>query len=310
MEKQEIIHDLEGFAAEIRLETLKISASLGFDLVGGALSIADAVAVLYGDVMRTDPKNKTRKDRDWFVFAKSHCAPVLYAALNIKGYIDHLDRYAERIYIDGKLTSRIVPCGPDYIISKDYDKNIPFVSFSMNADRNVKNGVEFTNGSPGHGLSQAVGAAMGNRIQGRNSRVYVAIDEREADSGQVWEAAQFAAHHKLDHLICLVDSNKIQRGGSVDDVLSHGKGIGAKFDAFGWNVIDVADGNNIEQIYDALMAAKKVKGQPICVVLNTVAGKGVPFAESSGMYSKPVTAKQWDEMIEAYKASIEAVREQ
>lgn len=108
-------------------------------------------------------------------------------------------------------------------------------------------------------------------------RVFAAIGDGEADEGQICEGAQFAAHYKLDNLICLVDDNKRQLDGAVADVMSHGKGIGAKFDAFGWNVINIEDGNDVEQIYDALQQACACKGKPSCLILNTVKGKGATF---------------------------------
>ena len=157
-------------------------------------------------------------------------------------------------------------------------------------------------------MSEAVGAAIGNRIQGRDSRVFVAIGDGEADEGQIWEAAQFAAHYKLDHLICLVDDNKRQLDGAVADVMGHGKGIGAKFDAFGWNVIDVADGNDVEQIYDAIMRACACQGKPSCLILNTVKGKGATFAEPTGAHSSQPTPEQWEEAIAAAQAALEAVK--
>ena len=128
--------------------------------------------------------------------------------------------------------------------------------------------------------------------------------------GAVWEAAQFAAHYKLDNLICFVDDNKRQLDGAVDKVMSHGKGIAAKFDAFGWNVITVADGNDVEQIYDAVADALKVKNMPSCIVLNTIKGKGATFAESTGAHSSQPSKEEWDEAIAAAEARYAAVKGQ
>ena len=147
-------------------------------------------------------------------------------------------------------------------------------------------------------------------MDGRDNHTFVFVGDGECDEGQVWEAAQFAAHYKLDHLICFVDSNKRQLDGSVEDVMGHGKGIGAKFDAFGWNVIDVADGNDVEQVYDAVQAAYAVSGQPTCIVLNTVKGKGCTFAESSGAHSSQPTKEQWDEAIKVAEEELAKVKAQ
>ena len=168
--------------------------------------------------------------------------------------------------------------------------------------------MDASTGSLGQGMSTATGAALGNKLDGRDSHVFVFVGDGECDEGQVWEAAQFAAHYKLDNLVCFVDDNKYQLDGAVDQVMSHGKGIGAKFDAFGWNVIDVADGNDVEQIYNALEQAKACKGKPTCLILNTVKGKGATFAEPSGAHSSQPTKEQWDEAIAASEAALAAVK--
>lgn len=280
MNKQKL-HDLRVFAAEIRLETLKIIGSRGFGHVGGSMSMADAMAVLYGDVMKIDPKNPRWNDRDWFVLSKGHGGPVMYATLGLKGY---------------------------YPMESAYTLNQPGTDFPSHTDRRKTVGVDLTTGSLGQGMSEAVGAALGSKVKGRTNHVFVAVGDGECDEGEVWEAAQFAAHYKLDNLVCLVDNNKRQLDGAVADVMSHGKGIGAKFDAFGWHVIDVQDGNDVEQISDAIAEAYMVKGQPTCLILNTVKGKGATFAEPSGAHSSQPIKEQWDEAIAASEAQLAAIR--
>ena len=280
MDKQKL-HELRVFAAEIRLETLKVITSRGFGHVGGSMSMADAMAVLYGAVMHIDPKNPHWEDRDWFVLSKGHGGPVMYATLGLKGY---------------------------YPMESAYTLNQPNTDFPSHTDRNKTIGVDLTTGSLGQGMSEAIGAALGSRAQNRPSRVYVAVGDGECDEGQIWEGAQFAAHYKLDNLVCLVDNNGRQLDGAVADVMSHGKGIGAKFDAFGWNVIDVADGNDVEQIWGALEQAEACKGKPTCLILNTVKGKGATFAESTGAHSSQPTPEQWEEAIAAAEAELAAVK--
>ena len=280
MNKQKL-HDLRVFAAEIRLETLKIIGSRGFGHVGGSMSMADAMAVLYGDVMNIDPKNPRWEDRDWFVLSKGHGGPVMYATLGLKGY---------------------------YPMESAYTLNQPGTDFPSHTDRRKTVGVDLTTGSLGQGMSEAVGAALGSKVKGRTNHVFVAVGDGECDEGEVWEAAQFAAHYKLDNLVCLVDNNKRQLDGAVADVMSHGKGIGAKFDAFGWHVIDVKDGNDVEQISAAIAEAYTVKNQPTCLILNTVKGKGATFAEPSGAQSSQPTKEQWDEAIAASEAQLAAIR--
>lgn len=280
MEKQ-TLHDLRVFAAEIRLETLKVIASRGFGHVGGSMSMADAMAVLYGKVMHIDPENPRWEDRDWFVLSKGHGGPVMYATLGLKGY---------------------------YPMESAYTLNQPNTDFPSHTDRNKTVGVDLTTGSLGQGMSEAVGAALGSKVQNRTNHVFVAVGDGECDEGQIWEAAQFAAHYKLDNLVCLVDNNGRQLDGAVADVMSHGKGIGAKFDAFGWDVINIEDGNDVEQIYDAIQEAYKTKNKPIALILNTKKGKGATFAEPSGAHSSQPTKEQWDEAIAASEAALAAVR--
>ncbi|MCD8082161.1 MAG: transketolase [Clostridiales bacterium] len=280
MDKSERMKELRILAEQIRVETLKVIHSRGFGHVGGSMSLADAMAVLYGEVMRIDPANPRWEDRDWFVLSKGHGGPVMYATLGLKGY---------------------------YPIEEAYTLNQPHTRFPSHTDRRMTPGVDLTTGSLGQGMSEAAGAALGNKVQGRDSHVFVVIGDGEADEGQVWEAAQFAAHYGLDHLICLVDDNKRQLDGTCEEVMSHAKGIGAKFDAFGWNVMDVADGNEVEQIYDAVMEAYTVKGKPTCIVLHTCKGKGATFAEPTGAHSSQPTEAEWTEAIAAAEARLEAV---
>lgn len=279
MDKKQKMHELKVLAAKIRLETLKIIASRGFGHVGGSMSMADAMAVLYGGIMRIDPQNPRWEDRDWFVLSKGHGGPVMYATLGLMGY---------------------------YPLESAYTLNHPNTKFPSHTDRNMTPGVDLTTGSLGQGMSEAVGAALGLKQQGKSSRVFVAVGDGECDEGQIWEAAQFADHYHLDNLVCLVDQNKQQLDGPTCEVMSHGKGIGAKFDAFGWNVTELQDGNDVTAIYDALKAAETVNGQPTCLILNTIKGKGATFAEPTGAHSSQPTKAQWDEAIRASEAALAA----
>ena len=283
MQKAEKMKELRVFAQEIRVEALKTIGSLGFGHVGGSMSVVEALAVLYGDVMNVDPKNPHWADRDWCVMSKGHAGPAMYATLGLKGF---------------------------YPVEQAYTLNQPHTNFPSHTDRTKTPGIDLTTGSLGQGMSTATGAALANKVDGRDNHVFVFVGDGECDEGQVWEAAQFAAHYKLDHLICFVDSNKRQLDGKIDDIMSHGKGIGAKFDAFGWNVIDVADGNDVEQIYDAVQAAYATTGKPTCIVLNTVKGKGCTFAEPSGAHSSQPSKEQWDEAIAFAEAELAKVKAQ
>lgn len=283
MQNAEKMKELRVFAQEIRVETLKTIGSLGFGHVGGSMSVIEALAVLYGDIMKIDPKNPRWEERDWCVMSKGHAGPAMYATLGLKGF---------------------------YPLEQAYTLNQPHTNFPSHTDRTKTPGIDLTTGSLGQGMSTAVGAALANKVDGRDNHVFVFVGDGECDEGQVWEAAQFAAHYKLDHLICFVDSNKRQLDGAVDDIMSHGKGLAAKFDAFGWNAVELADGNDIEQIYDAVEAAYQVSGKPTCIVLNTIKGKGCTFAESSGAHSSQPTKEQWDEAIATAEAELAKVKAQ
>jgi transketolase len=281
MQKAEKMKELRVFAAEIRLEVLKTIGSLGFGHVGGSMSVVDALAVLYGDVMKVDPKNPRWEGRDWCVMSKGHAGPAMYATLGLKGF---------------------------YPLEQAYTLNQPHTNFPSHTDRTKTPGIDLTTGSLGQGMSSAVGAALGTKIDGQGNHVFVFVGDGECDEGQVWEGAEFAVKYKLDNLICFVDSNKYQLDGAVADIMGHGKGLGAKFEAFGWHVIDVADGNDVEQIYDAVQAAYAVKEQPICIVLNTVKGKGATFAEPSHAHSSQPSKEQWAEAIAAAEQELAAVK--
>ncbi len=278
--REERMQELRVLAEEIRLETLKVIHSRGFGHVGGSMSLADAMAVLYGEVMNYDPKDPHSKDRDWFVLSKGHGGPVMYATLGLMGY---------------------------YPMEEAYTLNQPHTKFPSHTDCRLTPGVNLTTGSLGQGMSEAVGAAMGLKHQGIGSHVFVAVGDGESDEGEIWEAVEFAQHYKLDNLICLVDNNLYQLDGACADIMSQGKGLGAKFDAFGWHVINVEDGNDVEQIYDALMDAYAVEGKPVCLILNTIKGKGATFAEPIHAHSSQPSEEEWQVAIKAAEESLAAV---
>ncbi len=281
MDKKQKMHELRIFAAEVRLETLKVIKARGFGHVGGSMSLADAMAVLYGDVMNVDPKNPTWPDRDEFVLSKGHGGPVMYATLGLKGY---------------------------YPIEEAYTLNQPHTKFPSHTDHLTTPGVELTTGSLGQGISEAVGAALGKKVQKLGGRVYVAVGDGECDEGQVWEAAEFAAHYKLDNLTCIVDVNGMQLDGPTDEIMGQGKGLAAKFDAFGWKVFEVEKGNEVEPIWDALQEALKVKDAPTAIVLHTHKGLGATFAEVSMEHSSQPSPEKWAEAIEASEKQLSDVR--
>lgn len=271
--------ELQILAEKIRLETLRIIRSRGFGHVGGSVDLAEAMAVLYGKVMKFDPKNPRWEDRDWMVMSKGHAGPVAYAVLGLMGY---------------------------YPVEEAYTLNRAHSKFPSHTDRNLTPGIDLTTGSLGQGISTAAGAALGNKMDGRDSHVFVFVGDGEADEGQVWEALQFAYAHKLDNLVVLLDNNGYQLDGPTAKVLDHGN-LTKKVEAFGLYTQEV-DGHDVEQIEAAIQNAYREKGRPSCIVLNTIKGKGVTFAEPIRAHSSQPSEEEWQEAIAAAEQRLETVK--
>lgn len=237
------------FAEEIRVETLKEFAALGFGHVGGSMSVIEALAVLYGREMRIDPKNPQWPERDRLVMSKGHAGPALYATLALKGY------FPLEVLKTLNQGGTILP---------------------SHCDRLKTPGVDMTTGSLGQGISLACGLAMGNRMQGRDSYTYLVLGDGECNEGQVWEGAMFAAHFKLNHLIAFVDLNKQQLDGTTDDVMSMGDMV-AKFESFGW-LTQKVNGHNVDEIIEAIAAGKAQTEKPVMIILDTIKGNGCELA--------------------------------
>lgn len=279
MLKQDKMKELEIFALKIKIETIKQIGSLGFGHVGGAMSIIDTLAVLYGEVMNIDPNNPKWEDRDWLVFSKGHAGPALYTTLALKGY---------------------------FPLEELQTLNRPGTNLPSHCDRNKTIGVDMTTGSLGQGASLAVGIALGNRLDGRDNYTYLILGDGELQEGQVWEAALFAAHQKLDKLIAFVDYNKQQLDGYIKDINDLGD-IKAKFESFGWHSQEI-DGHNLEEIYEAICNAKAVSGKPSVIILDTIKGKDCSFAEGIlNNHHMTVSKQQMDEAVAALQAKLNEV---
>ena len=266
-------------AAEIRLETLKIIRARGFGHVGGSMDLADLMAVLYGEVMKFDPKNPRWEDRDWFVMSKGHAGPVVYATLGLMGY---------------------------YPVEEAYTLNQPHTKFPSHTDRKLTPGVDLTTGSLGQGASTAAGAALGNKISERDNRVFCVVGDGEADEGEVWEAFHFAAAHKLDNLVYFIDKNGYQLDGATDDILPHSD-LAKKAEAFGLYTQEI-DGHDVSAIYHAIQKAAEHKGTPACIVLDTCKGKGATFAETTHAHSSQPSEEEWQAAIAAAEKTLENER--
>ena len=218
---------------------------------GGSLSAADMFTFLYFEEMNIDPADPKKEDRDRFVLSKGHTAPGLYSALAHRGYFPVEDLTTLRklgSYLQGH------PC-----------VHIP--------------GVDMSSGSLGQGISAAVGMALGAKMGNRDFRVYTMLGDGEIEEGQVWEAAMFAGHRKLDNLCVIVDNNNLQIDGPIDQVCSPYP-IDKKFEAFNFHVINI-DAHDFDQIRAAFKEARETKGMPTCIVMHSLKGKGVSFMENS-----------------------------
>ena len=226
---------------------------------GGSLSAADIFTYLYFEEMNIDPKEPKKADRDRFVLSKGHTAPGLYSVLAQRGYFPVEDLKTLRhtgSYLQGH---------PDM-------KHIP--------------GVDMSSGSLGQGISAAVGMAIAGKLDNADYRVYTLLGDGEIQEGQVWEAAMLAAHKKLDNLVVIVDNNNLQIDGAIDEVNSPYP-IDKKFEAFNFHVINVADGNDMDQLKAAFDEAKTVKGCPTAIIAKTIKGKDVSFMENqAGWHGK------------------------
>lgn len=264
------ISEIKKFAVEIRRETIKCIGNLGVGHIGGALSIADVLAVLYSGVMNIDPKEPNKDDRDMLVVSKGHAGPAVYAALALKGYfpVEMLDTL-----------------------------NKPGTNLPSHCDMNRTPGIDMTTGSLGQGASSAMGIACGNRLKGYDNYTYLILGDGEVEEGQVWEAAIFAHAKKLSKVIAFVDYNKCQIDDYVENLCAMGD-IAGKFESFGWYAQNVEDGNDAEQILAAIEKAKAQDERPSVIVLNTVKGKGYGKIEGTlGSHNMPVTAKMVEEAL-------------
>jgi transketolase len=241
---------MEILAAKIRIETIRQMAEIGFGHIGGSMSVADLLAVLYGGAMRVDPQRPDWKDRDFFVCSKGHAGPAVYAALALRGFFP-----------------------PEWLSTL----NKPGTKLPSHVDRIKTPGVDMTMGSLGHGLSVAVGIALGNRASGRENRVYVAVGDGESQEGQIWEAAMFAAHKRLGRLTCFVDFNNKQIDGSLQEI-NDISNFAERYEAFRWHTQEV-DGHDCAAIADAIEIAKAEEDRPSAIILRTLKGKGCSFVE-------------------------------
>jgi transketolase len=245
------LEELQLICRRVRRHIIEMTGAAGSGHPGGSLSAVEILVTLFFSVMRHDPRNPRWEERDRFILSKGHGCPALYAVLAEAGYtpVDQLKTLR-------KLGS----------------------IYQGHPDRRFLPALEASTGSLGQGLSIGLGMALAARLDGKSYRTYVVLGDGESQEGQIWEAAMFAAYHKVDNLVAIVDYNKAQLDGFIKDVMEL-EPFAAKWQGFGWHVIEL-DGHDIPSLQRAFTEAETVKGQPTVVIAHTVKGKGVSFMEN------------------------------
>ncbi len=281
LDQKEVL-SLRAFAAEIRIGILEQLRAKGVGHIGGTMSIADVLAVLYGKELTYKAEDPKWPGRDRIICSKGHAGPAFYAALALKGFFPY---------------------------EKLVTLNQPRTTLPSHCDHHKTPGIDMTTGSLGQGVSLAVGAALACRLQGRKNRVFVIVGDGECDEGQVWEAAMFASAHHLGNMIWLLDNNKKQLDGPVAEILDTGD-LAEKFRAFGFDSIRI-DGHDIEAIYDAIHNWDINSDKPRMIVLDTIKGKGVAEVENmSSNHSITVPYDDATRWIADLSDEVRALREE
>ncbi len=275
------ITELKLTAANVRKHVLTGVHAAKSGHPGGSLSIADVLTFLYCEVLNVSPDTKNSPDRDRFVLSKGHCAPALYGILAERGFFPKEDIKTLR------RTGSYLQGHPDM-------KGIP--------------GIDMSSGSLGQGISAANGMALAGKIDKKDYRVYTILGDGELEEGQVWEAAMYAAHYKLDNLTAFVDFNGLQIDGDVSKVMSP-LPIDKKFEAFGWNVL-LCDAHDFNALADAINKAKSYIGKPTVIILKSVKGKGVSFMENNAAWhGNAPNDDQYAQAMEEIEQEIERIKE-
>lgn len=264
---EDTVLNLELKCTEVRENILTEIGELGVGHLGGSLSMVELLVTLYYKHMNVDPKNPQKMGRDRLIVSKGHSGPAVYAVLAEKGYFPK-----------------------EWLMTL----NKPGTNLPSHCDMNRTPGIDMTTGSLGQGFSCAVGIALASKLKKDGANIYTIIGDGESQEGQIWEAAMFASHHKLDNLIAFTDYNKLQLDDSIENICSI-EPLADKWKAFGWDVTEVFEGNNCDEIDKAILEAKKSQ-KPVMIILHTVKGCGVDFAEKAGISNHSMTVSE--EMFE------------
>lgn len=264
---------LEDTARDIRCSVLTMVKEAGVGHIGGSLSVTDILVSLYFKVLKVDPENPRWPDRDRLVVSKGHCAAALYSTLAEKGFFPK-----EELKTFGMINSNL----------------------QVHPDKTKVPGIEASTGALGQGLSIGLGMALAARLDKKDYHTFVILGDGEIQEGQIWEAAMFAAHYKLDNVTAILDLNNVQLMGNVSEIMGIAP-VADKWRAFGWKVLET-HGHDFKQIIESLYKAKEVKGQPAIIIANTVKGKGVSFMQNTCKWHGSVPTQ------DEYKAAIAEIR--
>ncbi len=274
------MNELKAKAYDLRQDTLDIIMAGGGGHIGGDMSVMETMVALYYCQMNISPENMDDPDRDRFVMSKGHCMETYYAVLCDRGFLDLED-----------VKARFSKFGSPYI----------------GHPNNKLPGIEMNSGSLGHGLPVSVGMALAGKMDGRDYRVYTVMGDGELAEGSVWEGFMSGSMYKLDNLCAVIDRNHLQISGNTEDVMAHGD-LAARIRSFGWNVIVVKDGNDLDQLNAAFDEAKTVKGRPTCVIAETVKGCGSAVMENKAPWHHKVpTAEEYKQIKADFAARKEAL---
>ncbi len=282
MSSQRNILELKRLAYDLRKDTLDIIMSGGGGHIGGDMSVMEILVTLYFDQMNISPQNKDDENRDLFVMSKGHSVEAYYAVLCRKGFLDYQD------------------------VKKRFSK---FGSPYIGHPNNKLDGIEMNSGSLGHGLPVCVGMALASKLDGRDNRIYTVMGDGEIAEGSVWEAFEAAHMYQLDNLCGVIDRNHLQISGDTEQVMAH-EVLTERCKSYGWHVISLPDGNDVQALHDAFEEAKATKGQPTVIIANTIKGCGSSVMENKATWHHKVPSQEeYQQIMLDFAARKEAIHE-
>lgn len=274
------IQELSRLAYDLRKDVVDMIVAGNGGHIGGDMSVMEILVTLYFKQMNISPENENDPDRDLFVMSKGHSVEAYYAVLAKKGFMEIEE------------------------VKKQFSQ---FGSKYIGHPNNKLPGIEMNSGSLGHGLPVCVGMALASRMDKRENRVYTVMGDGELAEGSVWEAVMAGHQYHLDNLCAVVDRNRLQISGNTEEIMGHDD-LHERFRSFGWHVIDVADGNSIEQLCAAFDEARRTKGCPTVLIANTIKGKGSAVMENKASWHHHVPSpEEYEQMIKDFMERKEAL---